>query len=255
MTKEEIIAELRRVANIIQTQQVTKRQFKLHGKMSTSTVDHTFGSWNEAIVAAGLIPTPMSQLPTEVGMRRLPDNDLLQEIVRLTSELGQRPTTLQFSARRKISLDTYRRRWGSWRAACGAAYAKFGCPVPGADADLGEPTQVDKPVPVPEDTVTETSSAHSPGIWQRRKKVVFGEPIEFRGMRFAPINEQGVVYLFGIVSRELDFLIESVRTSYPDCEGKRCVDKDGRRWEHVLVEFEYQSSNFRDHGHSPDEKP
>lgn len=95
---------------------------------------------------------------------------------------------------------------------------------------------------------------HKPKDLNRRKKVQFGEPIDFRGLRFAPINEQGVVYLFGMISRELGFLIESVRTEFPDCEGKRSIDQKRQRWEHVLIEFEYRSSNFfREHGHSPDD--
>ncbi|MBX9788237.1 MAG: hypothetical protein K2Y37_04935 [Pirellulales bacterium] len=39
-------------------------------------------------------------------------------------------------------------------------------------------------------------------------------------MRHAPINEQGVVYLFGMVSRELGFYIEAIQQGFPDCEGK-----------------------------------
>lgn len=86
-----------------------------------------------------------------------------------------------------------------------------------------------------------------------KKKTQFGKPIAFRGLRFAPINEQGVVYLFGMVSRELGFLIESIRTEFPDCEGKRCVDLKKNLWEHVLIEFEYSSKNFKSHGHNPDD--
>jgi len=32
--------------------------------------------------------------------------------------------------------------------------------------------------------------------------------------------EQGVVYLFGMVSRELGFYIEAVQQGFPDCEGR-----------------------------------
>jgi hypothetical protein len=59
--------------------------------------------------------------------------------------------------------------------------------------------------------------------------------------------------VFGMVSRELGFLIESVRTDFPDCEGKRSMNQSGTKWEHVRIEFEYRSKNFRDHGHDPDE--
>jgi hypothetical protein len=38
----------------------------------------------------------------------------------------------------------------------------------------------------------------------------------------------------------------------PDCEAKRCVDRRNERWQRVRIEFEFYSSNFRDHGHDPD---
>jgi hypothetical protein len=79
----------------------------------------------------------------------------------------------------------------------------------------------------------------------------FGPPMHFRGLTHAPINEQGVVFLFGIVSHELGFVVESVQASYPDCEAKRCVDRDNQRWQRVRIEFEFASRNFRDRGHDP----
>ena len=88
---------------------------------------------------------------------------------------------------------------------------------------------------------------------KNKSKEIFGQPIDFRGLRFAPINEQGVVYLFGMISSEIGFYIESVRTGFPDCEGKRCFDKKNNLWEHVKIEFEFKSSNFSQHGHNPDE--
>lgn len=54
-----------------------------------------------------------------------------------------------------------------------------------------------------------------------------------------------------MVCFELGFVVEAVRTSYPDCEAKRRVDRKRDKWERVRIEFEYCSSNFRDHGHDP----
>ncbi|MFZ3090032.1 MAG: hypothetical protein WA240_05330 [Nitrospirota bacterium] len=90
-------------------------------------------------------------------------------------------------------------------------------------------------------------------IKQKTRNLIYGEPINFRGLQYAPVNEQGVVYLFGMISLELGFLIESIRTGYPDCEGKKCFDKVNQQWEHVKIEFEYNSKNFISHGHNPKE--
>ena len=52
-----------------------------------------------------------------------------------------------------------------------------------------------------------------------------------------------------MVSYELGFIVEALQSSYPDCEAKRSVGKD--RWQRVRIEFEYYSSNFKDHNHDP----
>ncbi len=87
--------------------------------------------------------------------------------------------------------------------------------------------------------------------WPRVKGTEFGEPISFRGLRHAPINEQGVVFLFGMLARELGFEVEAIHDAYPDCEAKRLVDPKRKRWQRVRIEFEYMSHNFVEHGHDP----
>ena len=66
-------------------------------------------------------------------------------------------------------------------------------------------------------------------------------------MRHEPVNEQGVVFLFGMVARELGYLVEAVQPGYPDCDAKRRIG-DGK-WQPVRVEFDYESRSFREHGH------
>ena len=75
-----------------------------------------------------------------------------------------------------------------------------------------------------------------------------GDLIAFRGLVYAPTNEQGVVYLFGKVSEDLNMYVEIVRTGFPDCIGRRYTR---RGWERIGIEFEYKSSNFEPHGHNP----
>jgi hypothetical protein len=69
-------------------------------------------------------------------------------------------------------------------------------------------------------------------------------------LRHAPVNEDGVIFLFGMVARELGYLVESVQGGFPDCEAKRQIAPG--QWQRVRIEFEFESRNFRDHGHSPD---
>ena len=79
----------------------------------------------------------------------------------------------------------------------------------------------------------------------KMKPRVSMEPIDFRGLRYAPASRQGVVYLFGMISHELGFVIESFVSEFPDCEGKRCVDSENNQWEPVRIQFEYKSSDFK----------
>lgn len=78
----------------------------------------------------------------------------------------------------------------------------------------------------------------------------FGQAINFRGLRHAPINEQGVVFLFGMVSKDLGFLVESVHNPFPDCLAKRRFKHRSQwRYREVRIEFEYKSRHFLVHGH------
>ncbi len=71
------------------------------------------------------------------------------------------------------------------------------------------------------------------------------------GFKRTPINEQGVVFLFGMVSDELGYIVEAVHATFPDCEAKRRIDQRNERWQRVRIEFEFRSRNSRDHGHDP----
>jgi predicted transport protein len=77
------------------------------------------------------------------------------------------------------------------------------------------------------------------------RKNIVGEPINFRGLTYAPVNEQGVVLLFGMLAKELGFHVQLVRPGYPDCKAVRSLG-DGR-YEEVNIEFEFRSSRFKTH--------
>jgi hypothetical protein len=81
------------------------------------------------------------------------------------------------------------------------------------------------------------------------RRNIVGDLIKFRGLVYGPVNEMGVVALFGKLSEEMGFIIEEVRAEFPDCVARRKVD---RGWERVAIEFEYKSSAFRRHRHDPD---
>jgi len=78
---------------------------------------------------------------------------------------------------------------------------------------------------------------------------IVGDLINFRGLVYAPLNEQGVVLLFGKVAGDLNMYVEEIKPGFPDCVARRFT---GKGWERVAVEFEFESANFKQHGHDPE---
>ncbi|HYW50577.1 MAG TPA: hypothetical protein VE861_08225 [Gemmatimonadaceae bacterium] len=78
---------------------------------------------------------------------------------------------------------------------------------------------------------------------------VYGDPIDFRGMRYAPVDIGGVIFLFGMVARELGFHVESMSSGFPRCEATRQLAPN--KWAKLRIEFELDSRDFRDAGRNP----
>ncbi len=83
-----------------------------------------------------------------------------------------------------------------------------------------------------------------------RRKRVFGEKLQFKSLACAPVNELGVVYLFGVLHEAFNFQIESIQAGFPDCIARRKIASN--RWEEVRIEFEYESRSFVTHRHDPE---
>ena len=78
-------------------------------------------------------------------------------------------------------------------------------------------------------------------------RATYGNHLDFPTLRHEPVNELGVVLLFGMLAKDLGYVVESVQAGFPDCEAKRQIGP--KRWQRVHIEFEFESRNFRDHGH------
>jgi len=76
---------------------------------------------------------------------------------------------------------------------------------------------------------------------KEKEEHITGPPINFRGLVYAPINEQGVIFLFSKVNEDLNIQIESIQQGFPDAIGKVKTD---RGYAKRTIEFEYKSSNY-----------
>jgi len=73
-------------------------------------------------------------------------------------------------------------------------------------------------------------------------KTQYGRPLNFGNLLLEPTNEQGVVFLFGMVSKRLGFTVKHVRPEFPDCEAMEHLK--GGRTQEVKIEFKYRSRGY-----------
>ncbi len=76
---------------------------------------------------------------------------------------------------------------------------------------------------------------------------LMGAPTQLPGLAHEPVNEMGVLVLFAMLSRQLGFIIDAVQAGFPDLLARMEVQPG--RWQPVRVEVEYESRNFKRHGH------
>jgi hypothetical protein len=102
----ELIADLGRVAELLGTEKVTQGQYKSHGVYDTSTMEHRFGTWNKALLRAGL------KISNRID---IPDVDLLENILTLWQHYGRQPVRSELASNPStISQHPYNRRFASW---------------------------------------------------------------------------------------------------------------------------------------------
>jgi hypothetical protein len=220
----------------------SRREFMRSSGMTEYQVLRHFQSWREAVRAAGLDSEP-TNIPLEPAV-------LLEDWGELVRRARIIPTRNQYRRDGSYSPGVFERKFGPWS----------GIPAKFRESAAGRPEWADVLALLPVETTlarvpapTPSSSSESPLPRHRHSKLenrpTYGNPIDFRGLRHEPVNEGGVVFLFGMVARELGYLVEAVQAGFPDCEAKRQVEAG--KWQRVRIEFEYESRNFRDHGHPP----
>lgn len=104
----ELLAELRRLKHDL-GKTPSSRDLARFGAYSKTPYRSRWGNWNNALEAAGLTQNEGGRIPTA---------DLRDELRRLTSELGKRPTEQEMNELGQYSVPTYCSRYGSWKQAC-----------------------------------------------------------------------------------------------------------------------------------------
>jgi hypothetical protein len=80
---------------------------------------------------------------------------------------------------------------------------------------------------------------------------VVGERVDLPILNYSPLNEMGVIVLFGYYLQDLGFShLEEIRASFPDAIAMRPIGNG--KFQRVRIEFEFKSSSFKAHGHAID---
>lgn len=119
ITPAEVKEDIRSVATKL-GRPPTSPEYRELGDFSVTLAQNSFGSWNEALAAAGFEPH---------CEHRILDNVLLDEIRTVVETLGKVPTATDMDEYGRFSRRCYFDRWGGWQAAVRAAgYEPVGRP-------------------------------------------------------------------------------------------------------------------------------
>lgn len=241
LSGDHLVELARDVAARLGKDTIARSEFLRETGLTEWQVMKHFNTWNELVEAAGLRVFPN---------RRLDDDELFTALRDAYATAGGIVSRTRLRKVCRVSDSVYAHRFGRWPNVL-AQFRRWLL-----DNDPEFPYLDD--LPQDGEVALRTIAAARPGVVHQpgrpegaANRTKYGPFLNFRGLQHAPINEQGVVFLFGMVAFDLGYVVEGIGTGYPDCEAKRSVGRDGDVWERVRIEFEYRSRHFRDHGHDP----
>jgi hypothetical protein len=240
VTKEEVIVAMKDAAETLGHAPSFPELRKLT-QVILWDIRKNFGTYGRALQACGL--------QRHGGGYKLDLRSLFLEWAETTRSLGKVPTMFEYEEHGKSSCRALMRRCGGWS----------NVPIRMLEYARKEGLQEEW-----KDVMEITSKRLELAAGQNRPNLptgmpikphmvmdqpMYGAPLSPVPLTCAPINENGVIFLFGAVARQLGFAATSVQAGFPDCEALRQVEKD--RWQKVRIEIEYESRNFSVHRHNP----
>lgn len=109
ISEHEILEDIKRVANLLQSNTLTKPLYEKHGNYGFTTIRRKFGKWSTALDKCNLkVKVPIYNS----------DEDLFINLANVWTKLGKQPSSKKLSKKAsKFSVGTYEKRFGSWNNA------------------------------------------------------------------------------------------------------------------------------------------
>ncbi|MGH9571827.1 MAG: homing endonuclease associated repeat-containing protein [Candidatus Angelobacter sp.] len=243
MTREEVMAAIKECAAKL-GRIPTLAQLKQATGINEKIFQRQFGNYTKALRACGLEGRgPGFMLSTE---------ELFKEWAEIVRKSGEVPSISEYALHSRHSLTPLRKRFGGWTHVP-AGLLQYAIEN-GLEEQWGDVVEIARKHRRRGKTGGWTSKPIAPLSSNPRvlkDRPVYGAPLNGSAMGFAPVNEIGVVFLFGVMASHLKFIVMWMGTEFPDCEAFREVAPG--RWQRVRIEFEFQSRNFLQHFHDPEQ--
>lgn len=104
LSEKELLDELRRIAEIV-GRTPKESDVKKHGICSRGPFIDQFGTWNEALIAAGFTPNRHTEFS---------DSDFIEDLQRVAASLGYTPRKEDYGEHGRFGTSTVTRAFGSW---------------------------------------------------------------------------------------------------------------------------------------------
>src|SRR5438270_5068019 len=241
MSKQQIIAALRKYAAQL-GRAPRSAEFHRHAHLSPREVLRYFGTFTRLLAASG-VERRGPGVP--IGLE-----ELFLDWARVARKLGKVPAKTDYAAYGKYSIRPFVRQYGAWSN------------VPRGLREYAVRHRLQKHKKDEWQDVLKMIGEHvkaagtSPGTsggHLRKGKLadrpVYGRPM-FAPFNFAPTNEQGVLFVFGVVAHALGLTITRIQTEFPDVDAMREIGPN--QCQRMHLELEYESRNFLTHMHPPD---
>lgn len=235
LSESECVQELQRVAHLLGQSHLTIQEFDANAQFSSYRVVRVFKRWHKALAAAGLQPSPNYKMD-------IPLSALAEDFLRVCCELEKIPTLVQLTRRSRPVSHTFSGKHGGYDAFKKKAIE---CLI---STEFRMPQRI-RPILNEELTRLQSNvSTRCDSVTMPRPHYQ-GRTLNFRAFTYAPTCEYDVVQMFGAIAQELGFEILGNRSEFPDCEARRKVKADRERYEKCLIEYEFDSSDYKKHKH------
>lgn len=207
--------------------------------VSGARIVKLFGRWSEAIRECGLEPLRKAGSCTP--------QELFEDYCRVVRKVAQTPTGADYERHGKFSAQPFRKRFGKWKHVPSAMIEHAA--KRGLTAEYADVVEILREANGQETTKRTSARQGMDGLDSAKwtGHTLYGRPLMLPAMAAAPTNEDGVLFLFGVLAERLGYTILRVQSAFPDIEVLRRISKD--HCQRLLAELEYESKNFVMHNH------